>query len=76
MLDLREAPEPACLTSEEFEVAALVGQGYWGRQIAHRLSIEERDVAERLSGAMTKLGIQGRLDLWMYAKLRIPLTAS
>ena len=76
MLDLREAPEPACLTHEEFEVAALVGQGYWGRHIAHRLSIEEHDVAQRLSGAMTKLGIQGRLDLWMYARLRIPLTAA
>jgi DNA-binding NarL/FixJ family response regulator len=76
MLDLREAPHPACLTIEELQVAALVGQGYWGMQIADHLSIEERDVAERLSGAMAKLGIQGRLDLWMYAKLRIPVTLS
>ena len=76
MLDLRKAPEPACLTREEFEVATLVGQGYWGGQIANRLSIEERDVAKRLNGAMAKLGIQGRRDLWMYAQLRIPLTAS
>jgi DNA-binding NarL/FixJ family response regulator len=64
------------LTNEELQVAALVGQGYWGSQIGSRLSIEEGDVAERLSGAMTKLGIRGRLDLWMYAKLRIPLTVS
>jgi DNA-binding NarL/FixJ family response regulator len=76
MLDLRQAPQPACLTDEEFEVAALVGQGYWGPQIADQLSIEERDVAELLSGAMAKLGIQGRLDLWMYAKLRISATVS
>ena len=76
MLDLREAPQPTCLTNEEFEVAALVGQGYWGSQIANQLSIEECDVAERLTGAMNKLGIRGRLDLWMYAKLRIPLTVS
>jgi DNA-binding NarL/FixJ family response regulator len=76
MLDLREAPQPACLTDEELQVAALVGQGYWGSQIANQLSIEECHVAERLSGAMAKLGIQGRLDLWMYAKLRIPLAVS
>jgi DNA-binding NarL/FixJ family response regulator len=76
MLDLREAPQPACLTDEELQVAALVGQGYWGAQIADQLSIEEHDVAERLDGAMAKLGVQGRLDLWMYAKLRIPMTVS
>ena len=75
MLDLREAPQPTCLTSEELQVAVLAGQGYWDSQIANQLSIEERDVAERLRGAMFKLGIRGRLDLCVYAKLRIPLAS-
>ena len=76
MLDLREAPQPACLSTEELQIAALVGQGFWDSQIADRLAIEEAEAAERLRATMAKLGIEGRLDFWIYAKLRISRTAA
>lgn len=76
MLDLREAPQPACLSTEELQIAALVGQGFWDSQIADRLAIEEAEATERLRATMAKLGIEGRLDFWIYAKLWIPQTAA
>jgi DNA-binding NarL/FixJ family response regulator len=71
MLDLREAPQLACLSAEEHQVAALVGQGLWVSQIADQLSIAEADAIEHVTTAMEKLGIEGRLDFWIYAKLRL-----
>ncbi len=76
MLDLREAPQPACLSTEELQIAALVGQGFWDSQIADRLAIEEAEAAERLRATMAKLGIEERLDFWIYAKLRISRTTA
>lgn len=76
MLDLREAPQPTCLTAEELRVAALVGQGYWGVQLADLLALEEEDVAQHLSAALEKLGLSRRLDLQVYATLRIPEACS
>lgn len=76
MLDLREAPQPSCLSTEELQIAALVGQGFWDSQIADRLAIEEAEAAERLRATMAKLGIEERLDFWIYAKLRISRTAA
>ena len=76
MLDLREAPQPACLSTEELKIAALVGQGFWDSQIADRLAIQEAEATERLRATMAKLGIEERLDFWIYAKLRIPRTAA
>lgn len=76
MLDLREAPQPSCLSTEELQIAALVGQGFWDSQIADRLAIEEAEAAERLRATMAKLGIEERLDFWIYAKLQISRTAA
>ena len=76
MLDLREAPQPACLSTEDLQIAALVGEGFWDSQIADRLSIKEAEAAERLRATMVKLGIEGRLDFWIYSKLRISRAAA
>lgn len=71
MLDLRQAPPSDCLSDEETSVGTLVGQGLWSHEIAEQLSLSEEAVEESIASAMSKLGVDDRLDFRLYAKLRI-----
>jgi DNA-binding NarL/FixJ family response regulator len=63
---LREAAET--LTAREIEVVRMIGQGLRNRLIADRLSISERTVKVHLHNVYEKLGLDGRLELVLFAQ--------
>jgi predicted ATPase/DNA-binding CsgD family transcriptional regulator len=56
------SPVPA-LTSREFEIAGLVGEGLSNRQIAERLVISKRTVDAHIEHIYGKLGVSSRVQL-------------
>lgn len=56
------------LTNTETKVVDLVGVGFSNREIAKKLSISEKTVKAHLTNIYTKLGIQNRYQLIVYAK--------
>jgi DNA-binding NarL/FixJ family response regulator len=56
------------LTNTETKVVDLVGAGFSNREIAKKLSISEKTVKAHLTNIYTKLGIQNRYQLIVYAK--------
>ena len=71
MTDLNRQPRLLDLTHEELEVAYFVGQGFWGWQLAEQLSVRQEEAEHLVSSVMEKLGLTGRLELWMYAKMQV-----
>jgi len=55
------------LTSHELEILAAAVSGYSYNEIAQKLSISEADVDEELAKVSRKLGVEGRLELALYA---------
>jgi len=67
---LRASPEQrkmATLTEREREVIRLVGRGLRNKQIAERLFISEVTVHHHLTSIYSKLGLNDRLELVIYA---------
>jgi two-component system, NarL family, nitrate/nitrite response regulator NarL len=62
-----EAPRNAMLTEREREVIALVGEGLKNKQIAQRLSISEITVRHHLTSIFSKLGVESRLEMAIFA---------
>lgn len=65
------------LTSREMEVVAMIGQGLNNRDIAAQMCISEATVQRHLSTIYSKLQIEDRLNLAIYAyrkKLLVPKT--
>jgi two-component system, NarL family, nitrate/nitrite response regulator NarL len=56
------------LTPREIEIVGMVAQGLRNRAIAERLSISEGTVKIHLHNVYEKLGIDGRLELMLYAQ--------
>jgi len=65
-----EAREAAGLTSRELEIVRMVAEGRRNREIATRLSISEGTVKIHLHNVYEKLGVDGRLELVLYAQER------
>jgi DNA-binding NarL/FixJ family response regulator len=57
----------ATLSGREREVVALVAEGLRNRQIANRLLISESTVRHHLTSIFSKLEVQDRLELTVYA---------
>jgi NarL family two-component system response regulator LiaR len=57
----------AGLTERELEVARLVGQGRSNREIAEALSISDKTVKTHVSNVLSKLSLQDRTQLAIYA---------
>jgi DNA-binding NarL/FixJ family response regulator len=55
------------LTSHELEILAAVVGGYSYNETAQKLSISEVDVVEELAEVSHKLGVEGRLELALFA---------
>ena len=55
------------LTSRELEILAAVVGGYSYNEIARKLSISERHVVQELTEVCRKLGVEGRLELALFA---------
>ncbi len=65
-------PRPTSnLTPDELEAAYFVGQGFWGWQLADQLSVRREEADRLVDSILDKLGLGGRLDLWMYAKMNL-----
>jgi len=62
-----EAARIITLTEREREVIALVGEGLKNKQIGIRLSITETTVGHHLTSIFAKLGVEGRLELVLFA---------
>ena len=62
-----EATQIATLTEREREVIALVGEGLKNKQIGDRLSITETTVRHHLTSIFTKLGVESRLEMVIFA---------
>ena len=58
------------LTPRELDIVALIAQGYRNKGIAGRLSISEGTVKIHLHNIYEKLGVDGRLELLLWAKDR------
>ena len=58
------------LTPREIEMVQLVAQGLRNKVIADRLSISEGTVKIHLHNIYEKLGVDGRLELVLYAQLK------
>lgn len=56
------------LTPREIEIVRMIAQGLRNRVIADRLSISEGTVKIHLHNVYEKLGIDGRLELMLYAQ--------
>jgi len=56
------------LTPRELEIVQLVAQGHRNRSIANQLSISEGTVKIHLHNVYEKLGIDGRLELLLWAR--------
>jgi DNA-binding NarL/FixJ family response regulator len=63
---MREASR--ILTPREIEIVRMIAQGLRNRVIAERLSISEGTVKIHLHNVYEKLGIDGRLELMLYAQ--------
>jgi two-component system, NarL family, response regulator LiaR len=61
------APVVADLTEREIEVARLVAKGLSNREIAERLVISEKTVKPHVSSILSKLGLEDRTQLAIYA---------
>jgi DNA-binding NarL/FixJ family response regulator len=66
--DAREAG--GLLTPRELEIVRMVSQGLRNRDIATRLSISEGTVKIHLHNVYEKVGVDGRLELVLYAQDR------
>jgi DNA-binding NarL/FixJ family response regulator len=62
------APTGATLTPREVEVVKMVAQGMRNREIAEKMSISEGTVKIHLHNTYDKLGVDGRLELLLYAQ--------
>lgn len=62
-----EATKIAALTERELQVISLICEGLQNKQIASRLSISENTVRHHLTSIFKELGIDGRLELVIYA---------
>lgn len=58
------------LTTRETEIVRMIAQGLRNRAIAERLSISEGTVKIHLHNVYEKLGVDGRLELMLYAQQR------
>lgn len=58
----------AALTAREGEIVGLVAEGLRNREIAERLAISEGTVKLHLHHIYDKLGVDGRLELVLYAQ--------
>ena len=56
------------LTPRELEIVRMVARGLRNRDIGHRLSISEGTVKIHLHNVYEKLGVDGRLELLLYAQ--------
>jgi DNA-binding NarL/FixJ family response regulator len=56
------------LTPRELEIVRMVAQGLRNREIAEKLSISEGTVKIHLHNTYDKLGVDGRLELLLYAQ--------
>jgi DNA-binding NarL/FixJ family response regulator len=63
---MREASR--ILTPREIEIVRMIAQGLRNRAIAERLTISEGTVKIHLHNVYEKLGIDGRLELMLYAQ--------
>ena len=63
-------PAGSTLTPRELEVVRMVAQGLRNREIAEKLSISEGTVKIHLHNTYDKLGVDGRLELLLYAQQR------
>jgi DNA-binding NarL/FixJ family response regulator len=57
----------ASLSVREREVIGLIGEGLRNKEIAERMSISEVTVRHHLSSVYSKLGVEDRLELTIYA---------
>jgi len=66
----REAPvaEGAALTPRELEIVRMVSEGLRNKEIGERLSISEGTVKVHLHNVYEKLGVDGRLELLLFAQ--------
>ena len=64
----RTPGSPPALTPREFEIVRMVAQGLRNREIADKLSISEGTVKIHLHNTYDKLGVDGRLELLLYAQ--------
>ena len=55
------------LTAHELDILAAIVAGYSYNEIAQRMSISEIDVVEGLTEVSRKLGVEGRLELALFA---------
>ena len=62
-----EAAKIASLSERECEIIALLCQGMPNKQVANKLSISEVTVRYHLGHIYRKLGVEGRLELVIYA---------
>jgi DNA-binding NarL/FixJ family response regulator len=62
-----EAARIASLSEREHEIIALLCQGLPNKQVANKLSISEVTVRYHLGHIYRKLGVEGRLELVIYA---------
>jgi non-specific serine/threonine protein kinase len=69
------APPGALLTRREREVAVLIAQGLSNQQLAERLVISERTVANHVHSILGKLGRQSRVQIaaWAFETGLMPL---
>ena len=56
------------LTPRELEIVRMAGEGLRNRGIAERLSISEGTVKVHLHNIYDKLGVEGRLEMVLYAQ--------
>ena len=56
------------LTPREIDVLRLIAQGYTNRQMAEKMNISIRTVEGYRANVMSKLGLQGRVELVSYAR--------
>jgi DNA-binding NarL/FixJ family response regulator len=61
-------PSGAALTPRELEIVRMIAQGLRNREIGQRLFISEGTVKIHLHNTYEKLGVDGRLELLLYAQ--------
>jgi len=62
-----EARKEFGLTPRELDIVATVVSGYSDHEIARKLSISTTAVAQELTSVSHKLGVEGRLELALFA---------
>jgi DNA-binding NarL/FixJ family response regulator len=62
------APAGSPLTPRELEIVRMIAQGLRNREIGQRLAISEGTVKIHLHNTYEKLGVDGRLELLLYAQ--------